>query len=87
MRFDGAIAALVAPAKLRQVNAVAPHAERTSGLFKWLDKNSYAGTGLGPAICERIPQRYDGGRIRAKSPGEGQGATFSFSLPAVKEKK
>jgi signal transduction histidine kinase len=63
------------------------YSERIFGLFKRLHKNAYPGTGSGLAICRRILQRHDGGRIWAESPGEGQGAAFSFSLPAVKEKK
>jgi two-component system CheB/CheR fusion protein len=62
------------------------YAERIFGLSKRLHKNAYPGTGLGLAICRRVLQRHDG-KIWAESPGEGQGATFSFSLPAVKEKK
>jgi PAS domain S-box-containing protein len=55
------------------------HSERIFGLFKRLHKDAYPGTGLGLAICKRIVERY-GGRIRAKSAGEGHGAVFSFSL-------
>jgi two-component system, OmpR family, phosphate regulon sensor histidine kinase PhoR len=38
------------------------------------------GTGLGLAIAKHLVQAH-GGRIWAESPGEGQGATFSFALP------
>ena len=59
------------------------HAERIFGLFKRLHKDSYPGTGLGLAICKRIVERY-GGQIWATSRGDGQGATFSFSLPKAR---
>ncbi len=40
------------------------------------------GTGLGLAICKGIVDAH-GGQIRAESKGTGQGAVFSFTLPAV----
>ena len=40
----------------------------------------YAGLGLGLAIVKRLVEMH-GGSIRAKSPGEGQGATFTVALP------
>ncbi|UCH86790.1 MAG: response regulator [Dehalococcoidia bacterium] len=43
-----------------------------------------SGTGLGLAICKGIVEA-QGGRIRADSPGEGQGSTFSFTLPVAAE--
>ena len=39
-------------------------------------------TGLGLAICKGLVEAH-GGRIRAESAGVGQGARFTFTLPAV----
>ncbi len=39
-----------------------------------------AGSGLGLYICRGIIEAH-GGRLWAESPGEGQGATFRFTLP------
>jgi PAS domain S-box-containing protein len=41
-----------------------------------------AGLGLGLAIVKQLVEMH-GGTIRAKSPGEGQGATFTMALPMV----
>ncbi|HEY9027797.1 MAG TPA: PAS domain S-box protein [Burkholderiaceae bacterium] len=41
---------------------------------------SHGGLGLGLAICKQLVELH-GGSIRAASPGEGQGATFSVDLP------
>jgi PAS domain S-box-containing protein len=40
----------------------------------------HAGLGLGLAIVKQLVEMH-GGSIRAKSPGEGQGATFTLMLP------
>jgi PAS domain S-box-containing protein len=41
---------------------------------------SYGGLGLGLSIVKNLVELH-GGTVRAKSPGEGQGATFIVSLP------
>ena len=41
-----------------------------------------AASGLGLAICKGLVEAH-GGRIRAESPGLGQGARFTFTLPAA----
>jgi PAS domain S-box-containing protein len=42
--------------------------------------SQYPGNGIGLATCEKIVYRH-AGRIWADSPGPGQGATISFTLP------
>ena len=42
------------------------------------------GSGLGLAICKGLVEAH-GGRIRAESAGPGQGARFTFTLPAAEE--
>ena len=56
------------------------YAQQIFGIFKRLHGQSYPGTGIGLAICQRIIERY-GGRIWVESKA-GQGARFCFILPA-----
>jgi signal transduction histidine kinase/ActR/RegA family two-component response regulator len=53
-------------------------------LFRQADSSSarrQGGLGLGLALARRLVEMH-GGTIRADSPGEGMGATFTISLPA-----
>ena len=43
-----------------------------------------AGAGLGLTICRGLVEAH-GGRIRAESDGEGQGARFTFTVPVAEE--
>ena len=46
----------------------------------------FGGLGLGLAIVRHLVELH-GGTVRADSPGEGQGATFTVCLPLLKEGK
>ena len=48
-------------------------------------ENGFHGNGLGLTICKGIVEAH-GGRIWAASPGEGQGTTFSFTLPIASDR-
>jgi CheY-like chemotaxis protein/two-component sensor histidine kinase len=48
------------------------------------DRRAIRGTGLGLAISKNIVEAH-GGKITVQSQGLGRGATFSFTVPAVRE--
>jgi PAS domain S-box-containing protein len=60
---------------------IAPeYAQQIFGVFKRLHDQSYPGTGIGLAICQRIVEGY-GGRIWLE-PSPVPGSLFCFTLPA-----
>ena len=58
--------------------------ERVFGLFDRLDPGS-EGTGVGLAVVKRVIEVH-GGRIWVESEGQGQGATFCFTIPRERGK-
>ncbi len=76
----------VAVAVVDEGRGIAP--ERLAQLFRKYapedDGGRGIGGGLGLAICKGLVEAH-GGRIRAESGGPGQGARFTFTLPAAGE--
>ncbi len=69
-------------------NGIGIAADQQGRLFQVFQRlhtrEQYAGTGVGLAICRKIVEHH-GGEIRLESPGEGQGSTVVFTLPARAE--
>ena len=61
-----------------------PHLFRKHAVVDGYGRAQGRGTGLGLAICKGLVEAH-GGRIRAESPGPGQGTRFTFTLPVVDE--
>jgi signal transduction histidine kinase len=58
--------------------------ERIFQPFASIQKPNYIkGTGLGLSITKVLVEAH-GGKIWAESPGEGKGATFTFTIPKRK---
>ena len=66
-------------------NGIGIDAENQARIFEIFQRlhsrDEHAGTGIGLALCQRIVERHNG-RIRVDSE-PGDGATFSFTLPAA----
>lgn len=69
-----------------QDSGIGVKAEDTERIFRPFEtgdpsaSRQYQGAGLGLALCRRLVEMH-GGRIWVTSAGEGQGSTFTFTLP------
>jgi len=75
---------LVASVFVLQMRRAPEHVPRLTERFYRVDRSrsrATGGTGLGLAIVKHIVELH-GGSVYAESPGKGEGATFTVSLPA-----
>ncbi len=79
-RIDGVLRIVVADTGQGIAPGFLPH---VFDLFRQAESpltRVHGGLGLGLSICKRLVEMH-GGSIRADSPGEGRGATFTIELP------
>ena len=67
-----------------------PRVSLPGALRAWIEEASstraYGGLGLGLAIVRHLTELHGGG-VRAESPGEGKGTTFTVALPVRADRK
>jgi signal transduction histidine kinase len=79
-RENGLVVVTVRDSGMGIPHDIVPHI--FNRLEQGAEARKYGGLGLGLAIARHIVEGH-GGAITARSEGEGQGATFSVSLPAA----